>query len=109
MSLADRCAGSVREIQIKSGRESRRARPVIARQRPNKSSDEAHIWHTKRRREATFLGVVELLSLMRQISSHRLIQPDEAEAETCSELTGKLLHYPLVEDGCAESPDLADL
>jgi hypothetical protein len=46
MSLADRGAGSVREIQINSGRESPRARPAIARQHPNISSDEAHIWHT---------------------------------------------------------------
>jgi hypothetical protein len=46
MSLADRGAGSLREIQTKSGRESPRARPAIARQHPNISSDEAHIWHT---------------------------------------------------------------
>jgi len=36
-------------------------------------------------------------------------EPDGAEAETGIYSTGKLLLYPLVEDGCAESPNLADL
>jgi hypothetical protein len=70
---------------------------------------QAHIWRTRRRRETTLPGVLEVLSLIDQTNGHRLIQPDEAEEETSSELTGKLLLYPLVEDGGAEAPDLADL
>ena len=37
------------------------------------------------------------------------MQLDEADAETRSQSTGELLLYPLVEDGSAEAPDLADL
>ena len=36
-------------------------------------------------------------------------RPDHAEAEMCFQSAGELLLYPLVEDGCAEAPDLADL
>jgi hypothetical protein len=58
----------VREIQTKSGRESRHTRPAIARQHSNKSSDEAHIWHTIRRQKTNLRGVLVVLLLMKQIS-----------------------------------------
>jgi len=48
MSRADRCAGSVRGIHPKNGRESRRTRLAIADGTINESSKEPHIWHTKR-------------------------------------------------------------
>jgi len=37
------------------------------------------------------------------------VQSDDAESETGLQSTGELLLNPLVEDGCAEAPDLADL
>jgi hypothetical protein len=37
------------------------------------------------------------------------VQQDGAKAETDFHSTGKLLLYPLVEDGGAEAPDFADL
>ena len=70
-------------------------------------SAQAHIRHTMRRQKINLRGVLEVLLLIEQINGHRLIQPDEAEI--CSQLTGELLLYPLVEDGSAEAPDLADL
>lgn len=36
-------------------------------------------------------------------------QPDGTEAKTCFHSTGELLLNPLVEHGCAEAPDLANL
>ena len=50
-----------------------------------------------------------MLLLIEQISGHRPLKSDEAESETCSQLTGKQLLYTLVEGRCAEAPDLADL
>jgi hypothetical protein len=37
------------------------------------------------------------------------VQADGAKAVIGLQSTGELLLYPLVEDGCAEAPDLADL
>ena len=37
------------------------------------------------------------------------VQSDDAESETGFQSTSKLLLYPLVKDGRAEAPDLADL
>ena len=72
-------------------------------------SAQAYIRHTMRRQKINLRGVLEVLLLIEQISGHRLIQPEEAESEVCSQLAGKLLLNPLVEDGGAKAPDLADL
>jgi len=45
MSRADWCAGSVREIQTNSGRESRRTRPAIARQTQQKLEGSTYLAH----------------------------------------------------------------
>jgi hypothetical protein len=55
-----------------------------------------------------FLRINILRSWHNRTTDPRM-QPDGAEANTGFQSTGQLLLYPLVEDGCAESPDLADL
>jgi hypothetical protein len=85
VSRADWCARSVREIQTKSGRESRPTVLPLPDRTHNESSKEAHIWHTKRRREANTPGVLEKVSLIganqgrKSISSFRMIQNSERD------------------------------
>ena len=85
MSRADWCARSVREIQTKSGRESRPTVLPLPDRTHNESSKEAHIWHTKRRRKANTPGVLEKVSLIganqgrKSISSFRMIQNSERD------------------------------
>jgi hypothetical protein len=52
------------ERQDVYAREYRRVHPAIARQHHNKSSNEAHIWHTKRCLKANLRGVLEELTLI---------------------------------------------